>query len=283
MNEHRVTVLMPLKNYHPVFLRKALGSVMNQSCPDWDLLIIVEKRDSDHFRKLLHQGLADSRVAMIVNEGRKLAGALNTGMRHAKTDFVAILLADDMWSTDAVHTLNTYIGGFPDIDFFHSSRRYIDENDKSISSVYISRQSFTVEDFTLSSPVKHLLCWRKDKALSFGGMDESLNSVGPDDYDFPWCMAERGAIFMAIRECLYLYRDHRNCFRLSIHLPLSLHKSEMKRIMRKHGANESTIRLKISTAESTYLRQCLYGSTLDRWIKRILGDDPGRVWREKYD
>src|SRR5713226_5449640 len=108
MNEHRVTALMPLKNYHPVFLRKALGSVMNQSCPDWDLLIIVEKRDSDHFRKLLHQGLADSRVAMIVNEGRKLAGALNTGMRHAKTDFVAILLADDMWSTDAVHTLNTY-------------------------------------------------------------------------------------------------------------------------------------------------------------------------------
>ena len=33
-----------------------------------------------------------------MNEGRKLAGAMNTGMRHAETPFVAILLSDDMWA-----------------------------------------------------------------------------------------------------------------------------------------------------------------------------------------
>jgi glycosyltransferase involved in cell wall biosynthesis len=283
MNQNKVTALVPLKNYHPVFLKKALGSVIDQSCPDWELLIIVEKRNSDHFRKLLEQELADSRVGMILNEGRKLAGALNTGMRHATTDFVAILLADDMWSSDAVHTLNTYIDAFRDVDFFHSSRRYIDEHGRPISSVYMSRQSFGLEDFKLSSPVKHLLCWRKDKALSFGGMDESLNSVGPDDYDFPWCMAESGANFMAIKECLYIYRDHRDCYRLTTHLPLSLHKREIRRIMKKHRINESAIKLKISAAKSTYLRQCLYGSALDKWIKEILGDNLGRAWRQKYD
>jgi glycosyltransferase involved in cell wall biosynthesis len=283
MNEPRVTALIPLKNYHPVFLKGALESVVNQSCPYWHLLIIAEKQDYDRFRKLLERELANSRIAMILNEGRKLAGALNTGMRHAGTDFVAILLADDMWSTDAVLTLNTYIDAFPDIDFFHSSRRYIDGNDRPISSVYVSRQSFSIDDFKLSSPVKHLLCWRKEKALSFGGMDESLNSVGPDDYDFPWCMAERGAKFMAIQECLYFYRDHRDCYRLTTHLPLRLHKREIKRIMRKHRVDEASIRLKVSLAEATYLRECLYGSALDRWVKKILGDDLRRAWRQKYD
>ena len=283
MNEQRVTALMPLKNYHPVFLKRALESVINQSCRHWDLLIIVERSDYDQFRTLLETELADSRIAMILNEGRKLAGALNTGMKHARTDFAAILLADDMWSIDAVDTLNTNIGRFPGVDFFHSSRRYIDGNDRPISSVYASRPSFSVDDFKLSSPVKHLLCWRKDKALSFGGMDESLNSVGPDDYDFPWCMAERGANFMAIRECLYFYRDHRDCYRLTTHLPLRLHKREIKRIMRKHRVDEASIRLKVSLAEATYLRECLYGSALDRWVKKILGDDLRRAWRQKYD
>ena len=280
---NRITALVPLKNYHPVFLKKALGSVIHQSCSDWSLLIVVEKQDRVHFRKLLQTELADSRTAMIANEGRKLAGALNTGMRQARTDFVAILLADDMWSSDAVHTLNAYANAYPDIDFFHSSRSYIDENDRSISSVYKSRESFKLEDFKLSSPVKHLLCWRKDKALSFGGMDESLNSVGPDDYDFPWSMAERGAKFMAIPDCLYFYRDHRTSYRLSTHLPLSLHKKEMKIIMRKHGVDESAIKLKVSNAQKTYLRQCLYGSFLDKWAKEILGYRPRKVWREKYN
>jgi glycosyltransferase involved in cell wall biosynthesis len=283
MNREGVTILMPLKNYHPVFLRKALESVLNQSCPYWRLLTIVEKRDLEHFRKLLEVESADPRIEIITNEGRKLAGALNTGMKHAQTEFVAILLADDMWSVDAVVTLTNYIAGFPEIDFFHSSRMYVDEHDRPISSVYKSTLSFTLEDFKLGSPVKHLLCWKKEKAMAFGGMDETLNSVGPDDYDFPWCMAESGAKFMAIDECLYLYRDHRHCYRLTTHLPLSVHKREIKRIMRKHGANESSVRLRISIATSTYLRQCLYGSFLDKWIKKILGYEQGQPWREKYD
>ena len=88
---------------------------------------------------------------------------------------------------------------------------------------------------------------------------------------------------MAIKECLYIYRDHRDCYRLTTHLPLSLHKREIRRIMKKHRINESAIKLKISAAKSTYLRQCLYGSALDKWIKEILGDNLGRAWRQKYD
>jgi glycosyltransferase involved in cell wall biosynthesis len=283
MNQDSVTILMPLKNYHPVFLRKALESVTNQSCPYWRLLIIAEKRDFEHFTRLLEIELADSRIEIISNEGRKLAGALNTGMKHARTNFVAILLADDMWSADAVLTLNNCIAAFPQVDFFHSSRRYVDEHDRAISSVYESKPSFSLEDFQSASPVKHLLCWRKEKALSFGGMDESLNSVGPDDYDFPWCMAERGAKFMAIRECLYIYRDHRDCYRLTTHIPLTVHKKELRKIMRKHGVNDAAIERTISIAESTYLRQCLYESFLDKWIKVALPSHQPPVWKEKYE
>lgn len=282
MEEYRITILMPLKNYRLEFLKKAIESIMNQSDPHWYVLIIIEKGEYDHFKKVLDRELGDSRIEMITNEGRKLAGAINTGMRYAKTDFVAILLADDMLSSDAVEVLNEYIIRYPSIDFFHSSRVIVDERDHPISSVYKSTENFSVDDFVFGSPVKHLLCWKKDKALTFGGLDETLNNVGPDDYDFPWTMAEKGAAFKAVRECLYLYRDHRECYRLTTHLPLSVHKREIQRIMKKHGVGTFHRWKKILSARRSYLRQCLYRSSLDKRLKEKLGYDAHQGWKEKY-
>jgi glycosyltransferase involved in cell wall biosynthesis len=282
MNARVTSVLMPLKYYHPVYLRKSLDSILQQTSPQWHLLIVVEPGDLDVFKRLLEKELRDARVGLIAGEGRKLAGQLNTGMRQARTEFVAILFGDDMWSTQTIQVLNDYQERYPEVDFFHSSRIIVDENDNPLSSVYYSRTSFTLKDFLKGSPVKHLLCWRREKALSFGGMDESLNSVGPDDYDFPWCMAERGAIFMAIEECLYIYRDHRECYRLTTHLPRSVHRAEITRIMQKHDATKAEVRRAVRNASRSYLRQCLYRSRLDQWVKEKLGYDARRGWRMKY-
>jgi glycosyltransferase involved in cell wall biosynthesis len=282
MMEGLVTALMPVKDYHRGYLRKALDSLLEQTRSDWRLLIIAEDTERDSLADVLRQDLRDPRIALIANEGRKLSGAFNTGMRHARTEFVAILFGDDMWSRDAVAVLTESIRRHPEADFFHSSRMVVDEDDRPLSSVHPSAANMTLEDFTRFSPVKHLLCWRRELALSFGGMDETLNSVGPDDYDFPWTMAENGAVFRAIPDCLYLYRDHRDSFRLTTHLPRSVHVREMRRIMKKHGVSRMKIERRVLAARRSYLRQCLYRSPLDRWVKQKAGLDPRRGWRESY-
>jgi len=264
-----ITVLMPLKNYHPLFLEKSIQSLFKQTSPHWKLLIIIERVDLNKFNKLLEKQLKDPRIEMIINSGLILAGAFNTGIKLGATEFVAILLSDDMWAPEAVETLHHYISENPGIDFFHSSRVIIDENDNPISQIYKSKESFSVDDFKLGSPVKHLLCWRKEKALSFGGLDESLNSVGPDDYDFPWTMAENGAAFKAVNECLYLYRNHLKAFRLTTHLPLSVHKKEIERILIKHGVEREIIKKRIAHGEKTYLQECLYNNKIERFFKKM--------------
>jgi glycosyltransferase involved in cell wall biosynthesis len=281
-HDPRITVLMPLKHYHPDYLAQSVRSVMEQTCSAWRLVIIAEPEDLDHFEAVLHAACADPRTRLIGNQGRKLAGAINSGIRDAQTEFVALLLADDLWAPDAVRVLSDHIVAHPDVDFFHTSRRVIDENGRPISSVHDSRATFTLEDFKFGSPVKHLLCWRRSKALSVGGLDESLNSVGPDDYDFPWTMAEQGARFKAVRECLYYYRDHREGYRLTTHLPLSVHRRECRRIRRKHGVAWWERRRFVARAQRSYLRQCLYRNAVDRWIKEWFAYDPRRGWRETY-
>jgi glycosyltransferase involved in cell wall biosynthesis len=273
---------MPVKDYHERYLREAVASMLEQTRPDWRLLVIVESPDRAEVDRVLAEELSDARIDLVENEGRKLAGAFNTGMRSAATAFVAVLLGDDLWSADAVEVLAESIAAHPETDFFHSARRVIDGEGRPISSVHPSRPEFGLEDFARFSPVKHLLCWRRDKALAIGGMDESLNSVGVDDYDFPWCMAERGASFRAIPECLYVYRDHREHFRLTTHLPLSHHKREIGRIMRKHGVDDREITATLAEAEGSYLRQCLYRSRLDRLLKGARRHDARAGWRESY-
>jgi glycosyl transferase family 2 len=217
-----------------------------------------------------------------VNGGRKLAGAINTGIRASRTEFVAILLADDMWAREAVEVLERNITQHRDVDFFHSARRVVDDEGKPRSGVMRAAPQVDSAAFARGSPVKHLLCFRRDMALAVGGLDESLNSVGPDDYDFPWTMADRGARFHAVQECLYVYRDHRMTYRLTTHLPRSHHTRELVRIMRKHGVPWLTTIARARAVRRGYLRQCLYRNALDKWIRERLGVRPRPVWRVPY-
>lgn len=253
-----ITALMPVKDHHPRLLREAIGSLAAQTSPLWRLLVIVEPEDVEAFRTLVAEALRDDRVELVANEGRKLAGAFNTGMRRAKTEYVAVLLGDDMWAAHAVETLLRHIDASPEVDFFHSSQRDVDARGKPIGEVLPSSPDVALADFFRGAPVKHLMCWRRECALAIGGMDESLENVGPDDFDFPWTMAEHGAVFGSIPDCLYLYRQHAECPRLTTHLPKSAHKRELARMLRKHGVGRVRTRLKVLKASRTYMRGCLY-------------------------
>ncbi len=277
-----VTAIVPLKHYHEPFLRAACRSLFSQTRPDWRALVVVEPEDRSHFEALLADELADPRVRLIANTGRKLAGAINTGMQAATSEFVALLLGDDCWDAQAVAVLSTAIAAHPEVDFFHSSRRVIDEHDRPISAVYPARASIRGEDFLRGSPVKHLLCWRRQLGLAVGGIDESLDSVGPDDHDFPWVMAEHGARFRAVPECLYLYRDHREGFRLTTHLPLDHHERELTRILTKHRVPQAEQRLRLESARRGFLRQCLFESAEDQAAKERSQFDARHGWREVY-
>jgi len=276
-----ITVLMPVNAYYEDFLLRAVESIMGQTSPLWRLLIIVADKSRNDVLRLLRFRARDSRIQLITNPRGRLAGAINIGIQRAETDFVAVLLGDDMWAPDAVSILLNHISQYPEVDFFHSSNIVIDETDTPISDVFYSRERFQRADFVHGSPVKHLLCWRRAKALAVGGLDESLHFVGPDDYDFPWTMADNGATFKAIRECLYYGRNHCKVYRLTTHVPLSVNKREVRRILKKHGVGffqrNSIVRNR--ERRGSLGAQCIFRSSLDKWIKGILGYDARKDWK----
>ena len=276
-----VTAIMPLKYYKEEFLRESLGSLYNQTCSEWRLLIVVEESDCEHFSKLLEKDLKDPRIEMVIMEGQPFSGSINTGMRRAHTEFVALLFADDLWSLNAVQILNAYIQHYPGVDFFHSSRGNIDECGRSLSSVTLSKVQFRLEDFKKGSPVKHLLCWRNEKGLAVGGIDETIFKAS-DDYDFPWTMAENHAVFKAVQECLYYHRSHCEYYRKTTHIPASVGKRDILKILKKHGVGIFQRRLIIWKMQDKggLGKQSIYKNTLDRWVKRKLKIDARKSWKQ---
>jgi len=102
--------------------------------------------------------------------------------------------------------------------------------------------------------------------------DEVVTSVMEHHSNFvTWqqLALENGATFKAIPECLYIYREHLKAFRLTTHLPLSVHKRGIKRILKKHGVEKEIIEKRIAQGEKTYLRECLYKNRPERFFKNF--------------
>jgi len=232
-----ITVLVPCKDQRREFFVDALGSLIRQTSPQWVALVLTDAGSSPALADWV-RSFDDPRIQLIHCPTPGFAAALNHGLAMADTAFVSILLSDDRYAPEAIATLLAYGQRFPQADFFHSARRHIDMHGTPVSGVMKSRKTFAPEYFATSgSPVKHLLCWRRETALAIGGMDEALSAHGCDDYDFPWRMAEAGAIFQAVDECLYEYRLHHAHARLTTTVPVARQMDTLRVMFAKHGVD----------------------------------------------
>ncbi len=243
---------MPVRRQRQDFFFDAVNSILSQTDPNWRLLILLSSDSADESGWA--RSIEDARVRSAVEEEPGLGGALNQGLSEADTEFVSILLSDDRYAPDAIATLQQRRGDDPQADFFHTDRLYVDETGRPLAPARVHDAPVTREYFLrYGSPVKHLLCWRRAKALEIGGMDVSLSAHGCDDYDFPWRMLEAGARFHRIQRPLYEYRRHTLGARLTTDVALDDQIAHLERMFRKHQASEPEICRYLQRAAEGYL------------------------------
>ncbi len=248
-----ITVLLPCKNQRKEYFLDAVASVVRQTSPDWRLLVLTDPFSPPEINEWA-KSFCDSRVVVLQSRETGFARALNLGLREAATAFVSILLSDDRYTPDAVATLQLYRERFEHADFFHSARRHIDWNGERYGDDMPSREKVELEYFrSRGSPVKHLMCWRREMALALGGMDEALSAHGCDDYDFPWRMAEAGAEFQSVSECLYEYRLHHRHERLTTATPVEKQIAILRLMFERHGVPPAETDRYIQRAIDGYL------------------------------
>lgn len=89
-----VSVVIPVYNYGK-FIRQAVCSALEQTISNLEV-IVVDDGSTDHTPGEV-SGINDARLRYIYQTNQGMSSARNLGIRHARSDFVAFLDADDYW------------------------------------------------------------------------------------------------------------------------------------------------------------------------------------------
>ncbi len=189
----RVSVVIPCYNGER-FVAEAIQSVLDQSMRDFEI-IVVDDGSRDGSRAVVAKYLDDRRVRHVEHaENRGIAAARNTGIKEARSEFIAFLDQDDLWYPEK---LEKQLQVFErdksgEIGLVFSAHKIsskgrppctprgrrvpLNINDASREAVFGAL--FLHNFITMSSVVVRRGCFK-----TLGLLDENIRS-GADDYEF---------------------------------------------------------------------------------------------------
>jgi glycosyltransferase involved in cell wall biosynthesis len=119
----RVSVLMPTFK-HGTFIRRAIESLLAQTMPDWELMII-DDASPDNTSEMVQAFLHDNRVHYHRLESNQGVGAaLNFAMSKAQGAYIAYLPSDDVYYPDHLERLVNLLDARPEIYLAYSGVRW---------------------------------------------------------------------------------------------------------------------------------------------------------------
>lgn len=183
------SVIIPLYNKQD-YIEHTLQSVLNQSFVDFEV-ILVDDCSTDKGLTVV-QKLKNDRIRIIEHEQNKgLSTSRNTGIRNAKSNYIAFLDADDVWDSQYLSELYYLITNYPEAHLYATSYLEIYPNNITIAPK-INWNNFDKNDgitsnffeCNLNQPIycPSGLCVKKDVFETIGYYNEQI-TFG-EDVDF---------------------------------------------------------------------------------------------------
>jgi glycosyltransferase involved in cell wall biosynthesis len=94
-----ITILMPVYNTEK-YLHDSIGSVLNQTYSDWELICVDDGSSDNSWNILLEYQQKDTRIKCFRQENAGPMHARYTGMQHAHGSYFIYLDSDDMYSSN---------------------------------------------------------------------------------------------------------------------------------------------------------------------------------------
>jgi glycosyltransferase involved in cell wall biosynthesis len=186
------------------FVIDAIESVLTQTRPA-DEIIVCDDGSRDDLERIL-EPYRDV-VLYIRQEHRGAGAARNTAIAAARSDFVAILDADDVFLPGYLEAVDALARARPDLDIL-TTNAYVEIDGRIIGSYYPDLAKFVVGDQRRGAIHNHfvfgLAALRRDRIVAVGGFDEQLRRS--EDSDCFLRMILSGSVAGLVDERLARYR-----------------------------------------------------------------------------
>jgi glycosyltransferase involved in cell wall biosynthesis len=135
----KVSIVTPTYN-RAGFIGEAVESVLAQTMPDWELLI-VDDGSTDMTREVLAPYQADPRIHYLYQPNQGQSIARNNALEKARGNYVGFLDSDDLWCADKLERQLELFESHPDVNIVHGDESMIDDQGQEISRENMQRYS----------------------------------------------------------------------------------------------------------------------------------------------
>lgn len=147
----QVSVIIPVYGVE-AYIAEAIQSVLDQTYQDFELLI-VDDESPDLSVEICRQ-FTDPRIKILHQKNRGLAGARNTGIRHAQGAYLAFLDGDDLWLPEKLAQHVEHLEQCPQVGVSFSRSAFIDSHGESLGTYLMPQLSgITVQSLFRGNPV----------------------------------------------------------------------------------------------------------------------------------
>ena len=163
------------------YLRRALTSVLNQTCPAHEIVVVDDGSDeplNDSFK----QSFPD--VQFLSQENKGVASARNLGIHKSSGEWIALLDSDDEWDPTKLEKQMAFLETFPQLRAIHTGERWIRNGNEVTPPAYLEKSS----DLLWERSLRHCLICPSSVLIhrsvfeTVGLFDEELTVC--EDYDF---------------------------------------------------------------------------------------------------
>jgi glycosyltransferase involved in cell wall biosynthesis len=123
----RVSVIIPTYN-RSAALRATADSVLRQSFPDWELVVVDDGSTDDTAE--VARSYTDPRISVITQPNGGHSAARNAGLERAVGEYVAFLDHDDRWRPEKLALQTAYLDQHPNCSLVYGAWETIDEEGK---------------------------------------------------------------------------------------------------------------------------------------------------------
>jgi glycosyltransferase involved in cell wall biosynthesis len=204
----KISIIMPVFNVRPVYLRQAIRSVQEQIYKNWELCIADDASTNADIRPLLESlSKEDTRIKVLFrHENGHISKASNSALTMVTGDFIALMDNDDLLAPDALSEVAKAVVRNPSVKVIYSDEDKINDQGERYNPYF--KPDFNPDLLHSHHFMAHLAVYERSLIDEIGGWRSEFD--GAQDYDLILRAVERvtSQQIIHIPKVLYHWRVH---------------------------------------------------------------------------
>ncbi len=198
-----ISVVIPVYNADPKYLRECLDSVLSQTYKKYEICIADDASTFAETKEVLKEYEKNKKIKIVYRKKNgHISNATNSALKLAKGEFVALMDNDDVIPENALYEVVKVLNKDKKIDMIYTDEDKLDE--KGVRCFPSFKPDYSPDTFLSSNYISHLGVLRRSIINKIGGFRPGYE--GAQDYDLYLRFFEKTDRIYHIPKILYHWR-----------------------------------------------------------------------------